>query len=266
MKAIYSKMYLDGSFVDTERVLSEEQSATYDVLRVIAGKPLFLEAHVERVNRSLTKMGYAERTDIPKVLAALIKENGNSRISCNVKILAGGAYRLAMGFVTSSYPDDKAYNEGVSLTTSHIERSNPEDKIWNDTYKEKIQELVLKKQVFEVLLVNDQDLVTEGSKSNVFFIKSGMVLTPATDVLPGITRKYAEQAIKHAGYELRMVEIGLSDLNGVDAAFLTGTSLHLLPISSIDSNEYDADNIVLRDCMKAFERVVDQDLTSKQGE
>ncbi len=266
MKAIYNKMYLDGSFVDTERVLSEEQSATYDVLRVIEGKPLFLEAHVERVNRSLTKMGYAERTDIPRVLAALIKENENSGISCNVKILAGGAYRLAMGFVSSSYPDETAYNNGIRLTAASIERSNPEDKVWDDDYKERIQELVNEKQVFEVLLVNDQDLVTEGSKCNVFFIKDGMVLTPATDVLPGITRRYAELAIKDAGYELQMVKIGRADLDGMDAAFLTGTSLHLLPICSIDSKEYDADNLVLRACMKAFALVVDQDLASYRGE
>ena len=266
MKAIFKKMYLDGSFVDTDRELSEERSATYDVLRVIDGIPLFLDAHVERVNRSLDAMGYAERTDIRRVLAALIRENDEPRISCNVKILAGGAYRLAMGFVESFYPSETEYREGIRLTAERIERTDPELKVWNDDYKERIKELVRERNVFEVLLVNDEGLVTEGSKSNIFFIRDGVVLTPATDVLPGITRRYAEQAIKEAGFELKMVSIRQEDLAGMEAAFLTGTSLHLLPIRSVDAVNYDVENSVLRSCMEAFATVMDRDLETYQGE
>ena len=45
------------------------------------------------------------------------------------------------------------------------------------------------KMLYEVLLVNRDGVITEGSRSNVFFIKSGEVYTPPTDaVLPGVTR------------------------------------------------------------------------------
>lgn len=261
MKAIYSKLYLDGHFIDTDKELSDEKSATYDVMRVIAGKPLFLEAHTERVNRSLVKMGYEKIVDMPKVLFDLINVNGDKTVSCNVKILAGGDYRLAMAFVESTYPSQADYQEGIAITAASIERSNPEVKVWHDDYKEQIKGLVAQKQVFEVLLVNGDGLVTEGSKSNIFFIKGRTVFTPETDVLPGITRRYAEKAIENAGYELKKSRISQEDLNTMDAAFLTGTSLHILPICSIDSNKYDAKNQVLRACMQAFGQVVNKDLS-----
>ncbi len=261
MKAIFNKMYLDGSFIDTDKELSEEKSATYDVMRIIGGKPLFLDAHIDRVNRSLAKMGYDKVVDLPNVLFDLIKVNGDETVSCNVKILAGGDYRLAMGFVESVYPNQSDYQDGVRLTAARIERSNPEVKVWHDDYKERIKELVAEKQVFEVLLINGEDLVTEGSKSNIFFIKDKTVLTPETNVLPGITRRYAELAIENAGFELSKSRISQADLENMDAAFLTGTSLHILPICCIDLFKYDSKNQVLRACMQAFSQVVNKDLS-----
>ncbi len=260
MIPIYKTMYLDGEFVDTNREISDEGSATYDVLRVVGGIPLFYKAHEDRVNNSLQRLGYEPRKDMGAVLQQLIERNELPRVDANVKILAGGNHGLVMAFVPSRYPSPTQYEQGVRLCTYEMERSNPEDKVWHEDYKQSIAGLMHEKDVFEVLLVNAQKLVTEGSQSNVFFIQDRDIITPATQVLPGITRHYAEMAMKEAGLTVSKRKIGVAELSDFDAAFLTGTSLHILPIQSIEGHLYDAQNEVLRQCMQSFSKRVEADL------
>src|SRR6056297_1826643 len=98
MKPVCRILYLNGAYVPADGELEDARSATYDVLRVVDGAPLFLEAHVDRVNNALVRLGHAPRTDLAEILDGLIHANGDACRNANVKILAGGAYQLAAAF------------------------------------------------------------------------------------------------------------------------------------------------------------------------
>lgn len=260
MKPVCRSLYLNGAYVPADRELEDARSATYDVLRVVDGAPLFLEAHVERVNNALVRLGHAPRTDLAEILDGLIRANGDACRNANVKILAGGAYQLAAAFIESHYPDARQYREGVRLVSERSERIDPESKIWREDYKEAMKRRKRDSGAFEVLLVDQRGRITEGSQSNVFFVSGDTVMTPASGMLPGVTRRYVEQAIADAGIPLAKGDVPFASLERMDAAFLTGTSLHILPVRAVDETVFDAQNPVLRRAMAAFETLRRDDI------
>lgn len=268
MKAILKSYYRDGRFIDLkeekelgqDKEIKDQASATYDVLRVMGGRPLFLEAHIERLNDCLRALAYPVRQDIPQILEALIRRNGGASINCNVKILAGGDYDLVMGFIESFYPEPALYERGVALTAVQMERPDPGHKIWRADYKRDMARLVSERGAFEALLVNRQGLVTEGSKSNVFFIREGRFLTPATGALPGVTKRYVEETMASQGLILDRTEVPSKELDSMEGAFLTGTSLNILPVSSLDDLAYRPDHPLLGKLRAAFSRTISDHL------
>jgi len=92
-------------------------------------------------------------------------------------------------------------------------------------------------------LVNQKGEITEGSRSNMFFVKNNVFYTsPSKDVLVGITRSRVIQLCTQLGYEVKEQEIPVSFLDEIDGLFLTGTSPKVLPIASVDTHQYDSSN------------------------
>lgn len=81
-------------------------------------------------------------------------------------------------FLKHHYPDDKLYHKGVVATTTMLERKNPTVKKWNPHLHSKTEKVTQDKEVFEVLMVDRQGNVTEGSKSNLFLLKGNTLVTP----------------------------------------------------------------------------------------
>jgi branched-chain amino acid aminotransferase len=107
--------------------------------------------------------------------------------------------------------------------------------------------------LYEVFLVNRDGIITEGSRSNVFFIKNGEVYTSPTDtVLPGVTRTIIIRIIEEAGIPLHYCSIKQDELAGFDSAFISGTSPKVLPVASIGDIAYDVDDPVLRSLMARY--------------
>jgi branched-chain amino acid aminotransferase len=207
--------------------------------------PLFFEEHYERLQGTFKAIGKPLQMtqeqladSIKKLLAA------NRTKICNVKIVVSetdGIQQQVAYLSRSYYPSEKEADAGVKTGLIRIERKNPNAKILNKGYKEAVSEKMAVGGFFEVLLVNGQGRITEGSKSNAFFVKSGSIYTaPGDSVLKGITRKYVFEACSNAGYDVTEQFIDAEELGQIDGAFLSGTSIKVLPIRSIDDMSLDS--------------------------
>ena len=78
---------------------------------------------------------------------------------------------------------------------------------------------------YEALLVNEENQITEGSRSNIFFLK-GDTLTTAPDdkILNGITRKYILDICQDNKIKVKFMCVPVDSLQDYDAVFMTGTS------------------------------------------
>ena len=91
---------------------------------------------------------------------------------------------------------------------------------------------------YEALLVNNNNHITEGSRSNIFFLKGNILFTaPDNLILSGITRKYILEICRENGIKVELACIEPEDLPEYNSVFMTGTSPTLLPFNRID-NQY----------------------------
>jgi branched-chain amino acid aminotransferase len=114
---------------------------------------------------------------------------------------------------------------------------------------------------FETLLVARDGRVTEGSRTNVFFVEGNKVFTaPRESILEGITRKYVLQAIEAAGCEIFTEYFSIDDIKiRAYAVFLTGTSIGVLPVSAVEDFAIDSPgNSALQRIIIEYSKIVDE--------
>lgn len=215
----------------------------YEVIRIIDGVPIFLEDHLERMRKSAKLIGKTIRRideeikdEIHKLIAA------NSEYNLNIKLLCGDLDQeeqtFIIYFIRSSYPEKEMYESGIHTILYYLERENPNAKIVNNEIRKRINEEIKKQKAYEALLVNNKDYITEGSRSNMFFVKGSRVYTaPPGDVLLGITRNEIMKICKEENIHVVEEEIHQESLKSLDGAFMTGTSVNVLPITTINNIE-----------------------------
>lgn len=112
----------------------------------------------------------------------------------------------------------------------------------------------------EVLMLDSEGHVAEGSGQNLFVVKKGVVSTPAayTGILKGVTRDAVLELAREAGYEVRETVLNRYDVYTADEAFLTGTASELVAIRELDGRTIGAgrQGPVTRDLTERFRRLV----------
>jgi branched-chain amino acid aminotransferase len=93
--------------------------------------------------------------------------------------------------------------------------------------------------VEEAILLNQQGHVAEGTVDNLFIVRRGELLTPATTegALAGITRMTILELAKAADIPAKETVLTPYDLYTADECFLTGTGARLIPVREIDGRE-----------------------------
>lgn len=89
----------------------------------------------------------------------------------------------------------------------------------------------------EAILLTHDGHVCEGSTSNVFLVRQGVLVTPpVTDnILEGITRATIRRlAADELGVEVRERPVDRSELYVADEVFLSGTGAELVPVTEVD--------------------------------
>ena len=223
----------------------EQSNSAYEVIRVIEGVPLFLEEHFHRLERSFASLGDALQFQI-ETLAERISRvvRANNKMNCNVKMIISARRQEthAVIYISKSYyPSIQEVDQGVAVDIMMWEREKPNAKVINQTYKQAVENTIKQQNVFEVLLVNTKKEITEGSRSNVFFVKDKTVYTaPTKQVLKGITRQYVLEACERANVQIIQKPITLEVLSDMEALFLTGTSIKVLPVFRVGDKKFDS--------------------------
>ncbi len=86
----------------------------------------------------------------------------------------------------------------------------------------------------EAVLLNDDGFVAEGSISNIFFVKSGRLMTPSlgSGVLPGITRALVMELAGEMGIVCTEGTVGVGIFGQCAEAFLTASTLEIMPLTA----------------------------------
>lgn len=245
-------------------------STIYEVLRVVSGIPVFLERHMDRleVSAKLLNHSIAGISDnIRYSIGELIKANNSP--DKNMKIIVYNMENpipdYMVYFILSNYPTPEQYDVGVNVILLEEERNNPNAKVVNSGYKERVATALADANAYEALLVNRGNEITEGSRSNIFFVRDNKLFTaPKGNVLMGITRLYVFELCKDLGIEIIEEPISVSILKEMEGVFMTGTSPKILPISTIDDMSFSsAKNSIIKALMKRYDDIIEEYIKEK---
>ena len=272
-EAIKKHYMANGRLISTDDLdifYSIEKPPIYEVIRVIDGIPLFLEDHLERMRISGELVGVSiNRSDeeIEKDIMKLIEANGVENL--NIKLLCanieGEGQVLLAYFIKSFYPPEEYYRDGIHTILFHHERENPNAKVLKYSFKEEVAKKLEENKAFEALLVNNDGYITEGSRSNMFFVKENKIYTaPKGTVLLGITRQHIMEVCKELSIEVVEENIHVDDLDRLEGAFMSGTSVNVLPISTIEDIRLNSvNNHIIRKIAKGYENKMKEYIKSK---
>lgn len=227
---------------ETEDLVNK--AVIYEVIRVIDGKPVFMKEHFSRMRESLRLskiMGSINYEDFKRSVELLIKENSYKNLNIRVSYFYDEKPFTLFYFIESYYPSEEEFNEGVVTVTVKLERANPNVKSYQKELKDNVAEIMNENNAFEAILINQDDTVCEGSKSNVFFVKGQKLITsPDSKVLLGVTRSRVISVCEENLIEIEKRIIKFDEIESFDGAFLTGTSNDVLPIRTIDNLKFNS--------------------------
>ena len=244
MNECYGKKFiLNGELFSSDQFdnsLVYEGDSIYEVIRMIKGNPVFFPDHMERLESSIRirqKEPLAKIGKLRKDIIDLVKTE--KRKDINLKIVFNynqDSNNYLIYFIEPIYPSEEQYKKGVKGILFYAERKDPESKVINHKLRSSIYHKLILEGGYEALLVNEENQITEGSRSNIFFLK-GDTLTTAPDnkILNGITRKYILDICHDHKIKVKFMCVPVDSIKDYDAVFMTGTSPMVLQFYCIGS-------------------------------
>jgi len=234
-----------------------EGESVYEVLRMMGSGPLFFEDHMERMAMSVKHHNHKMLATPEEMASQIIMMRKNAGVKeANLKIVFNykeNGNNCLLYFIEPLYPTQQQYREGVQTILYRAERENPEVKVINHRLRSSIYHRLILSNAYEALLVDSDGYVTEGSRSNLFFVKEDQLFTaPDEKVLGGITRKHILDICRLNGIEVVMGVIHEDDIVNYESVFMTGTSPMVLPIKMIDEIRFSVDNLLVRRMLELY--------------
>lgn len=259
-------MYVLGKFflMNDEKVTTKEfkdeyiknGKSLYEVIKVQEGTPLFLEKHLQRLHNSGRLTGFEiflSDEIISRRLRDLIEVNKIKEGS--IKFILNFDKKMFVAYLEqTNFPKEYQYKEGVKTDLFYKERVNPNAKVLNLSFREEVDKFIKEKNIYEAILVDKEGYITEGSKSNVFFVRDkNLYTTPISGVLPGITRNTILDICSENSISVTEQSINVEDLNSVKGAFLSSTPFDVLPINEVGNIKLNsAENEIIKYIMECY--------------
>jgi para-aminobenzoate synthetase / 4-amino-4-deoxychorismate lyase len=207
----------------------------FETLLVVDGRPLELDAHVDRLGESLHVL-YASAPPID-ARRLIVDRAGPLRLArLRLTVAPVEGERLGTRLSTLELDPSVLFPEpdrGAALRSLVLDRGLGAHK-WADRRLLEQAEAAAGDSL--PLLVDRRGDVLEASRANVFAVRDDALHTPPTDgrIIAGIARARVLELAIEAGYAVREQPLSLEDLRHADEVFLTGSVRGVEPVGAID--------------------------------
>jgi para-aminobenzoate synthetase/4-amino-4-deoxychorismate lyase len=213
----------------------DPRQGVFETLLVIDGRPVELEAHLERLGASLAELfpshdpppldvsvergpyGHLRTGTSANALRISVAPNGGGEFEVETSVRAVG--RRSAPVALHSFPVAGGLGAHKWADRSLLDEAQanlPADAL--------------------PLVIDSDGTVLEASRANLFAVRDGALFTPPLDgrILPGITRMRVTEIATAGGIETEETELAIADLLAADEIFLTGSVRGIERIESLD--------------------------------
>jgi len=247
--------YLNGSFLPIEEATVSPLDrgflfgdAVYEVIPVYAGRPFLLDAHLQRLSRSLNELRIADPHSAEHwqiVIEDLIRKNNGGDLAVYIQVTRGadsGRDHMFPDQVTPTVFGMASVLASPDLSAGINAITRPDNR-WNrcDIKATALLANVLSHQqareagAADAILIWD-DEVTEGASSSVIIIENHELIRRPNgpEVLPGTTTDHVVTLARSAGLGYRQERISVARLRSADEVWLTSATKGIAPVVLLD--------------------------------
>jgi D-alanine transaminase/branched-chain amino acid aminotransferase len=221
----------------------------FDFLRIDGTDPLFLTDHLDRFFTSAAYMRLGinhSKGEIEALVHTLVQKNRLQHSGLKLLLTGGDSEdgytitkpRFSMVQQALMSPPDIISTTGIRLASSDYQRQLPEVKTTDYLMAIWLQQW-MQEMGADDILYHQQGQIRECPRSNFFLItQNHTLLTPASGMLKGITRKNILAAANQLGLALEVRDIKLEEIQQAKGAFISSSTKRIMPVHAIDGYTY----------------------------
>lgn len=255
----------------------------FETIAVEAGKPIFLDKHLKRLERAaeflhlgtLSDRGITEKqilryleeqTQLPESRENFenmtqlpeSRENFFDMTHCALKIMLSKE-NVVFSMRANPYTLER-YEKGFVLDISPVKRNETSSLVYYKTMN--YGDCILEKRnavaagVDERLFLNTKDQICEGTVSNIFFVKQGKLYTPEIrcGLLPGILREYICET-----QHVEETTIYPENLKEYEECFVTNSLMGIMPVRQIEETSFTEEKVT-QTLLAKYQKLISNDV------
>lgn len=253
--------FLDGQYLPmSEAKISVldwgflHSDATYDTVHVWNGRFFRLDLHIARFFGGLERLRMTipfDRDGVAEILHDCVALSGHRASYVEMLCTRGAsptfsrdprdavnrfmAFAIPLGSVANAEQMQRGLHVAISDKV-RIPPASIDPAIKNYHWLDLVRGLydAYDRNAETALLLDFNGNVAEGPGFNVFAVKDGRLATPATGVLPGITRRTTFDLCAEIGLVAEARDVSVAALRAADEVFITSTAGGIMPVTKID--------------------------------
>ena len=228
--------------------------AVWEGLRVYDGRVFALDRHLDRLFASAKTLrfeGVPTRDDVRNAVVETLVANGMYD-EAHVRLTLTRGPKVTSGMspafnragccliVLAEWKAPVYGRDGIRLITSSVRRNSPATLDSKIHHNNLLNNVLAKIEadvagVDDALMLDVDGFVAETNATNVFLVRSGVLVTPRPDAcLPGITRAIVLELAAGDGLETVERNVSLSEVYTAEEVFTSGTMGGLAPVLDVD--------------------------------
>jgi branched-chain amino acid aminotransferase len=227
--------------------------SVFETIRTYRAQAFALEEHVARLESSAAKLGIVlpvppheicsetrhglEQVSNPESYARIMITRGSGPLGLD-PANAGTPLRVTL-IEPLTRPPAAHYEHGIAVQCIQTVRAS--DAVHSAKLANYLASALALRQAREAgaeeaLVVNREGLVVEGTTSNVFAVRGGVLITPAVEVglLPGVTRRILLDIAAELVANVQYRALSPAELAASDEVFISSTLREVLPVVRVD--------------------------------
>ncbi|HYC54004.1 MAG TPA: aminotransferase class IV [Candidatus Binatia bacterium] len=290
-----SVCYLNGSFVAVSRARVSALDrgflfgeGLFETWRTYRGRPYAVREHLARMARTASRIGipfdadteaFEGRTEELARRNRMLDADGAVRLT-----ITRGAGPVALVVKDTAQPTtlllfrplepglDEHQQRGVGIVLvdvgSGVSERSRQMKSLNYLPAVLARTEARRRGCFEAVYTIDNRVVLEGTTSNVFVVRRGVIKTTpvSSGLLPGVTRQKVIRLARRIG-EVREEPVSVRELEAADEVFLTASTIEVIPVVRAGSHRVGdgRPGPITRALQAAYRRAVARALASSGG-
>ena len=254
-------VYINGDFLAAKdaKVSVFDQGflfgdGVFDTMIVKNGFLFNLNAHVDRLFRSMRAVKLEislPREALKTIIIETVKKTGLRDAYVKAIITRGVGKKPVLGRGETVHPtvvvfavppvsivSQEKIDQGAKLTSTVIKRSlDPRVKTLDYLPNMLMRLEAIENGADEAISYDNDGHITEAGAANIFIAKDGVLKTPVSGALEGITREAIMEIAQLLGYKVTCTALTQYDLYTADEVLISSTAGGIFPVTKVDGRK-----------------------------